>query len=768
MKVVYSDTSKAVPSLPGHQKTSSTWESGGSRPIVPLPPPERSRMTATIDTSYQPLQPYGVEHVDGDEETPQDVMIHVVPESGRARWNHIEDLDSFFVRTYHYHQKHGFVCMMVQECLELLQFVSVVVFSTFLFHCIDYQILFGDKVINGTSKITFNDAVLSSQECVASFGAITWIGILVAVIFWFLRAVKVVYHLFQFWDIKIFFNTALKINDSDLDNLTWHEVQRRVRDVQREQQMCIHKRDLTELDIYHRILRFKNYMIAMVNKSLLPVKLNIPLLGEVVFLTRGLKYNLEMLLFWGPWAPFENNWHLREDFKKVSRRQDLSQQLSKHIMWVGIANFLLCPLILLWQILYSFFNYAEVIKREPGSLGSRRWSIYGRLYLRHFNELDHELHARLNRAYRPASHYMNIFTSPVMAVFAKFIGFIAGALFAVLVVLTLWDDDLLKIEGMVTTITILGAVAAGARIFIPDENLVWCPEKLMTAVLAHVHYLPDSWRGQAHTHRVRNEFSQVFQYKAAYLVEELLSPIITPFILCFRVRYRALDIVDFYRNFTVEVVGVGDVCSFAQMDVRRHGNPLWQTKSVLESLDHTEDHKPVEHTPAEDGKTELSLFHFTHTNPEWNPPEESQQNFVTSVRNHARRDADDLTQVLEPVNNALFSSLQSVSSLGEEQRQDTVNNSLGASVFGRGANVQNPNPIDLTAADMSLSTLYLHELHQRHVSQLDSQDISLGRSLWQQFPHTLRGQGDQLQDASRQAAERTPLLTSTTKSPRKS
>ncbi|KAJ8871309.1 hypothetical protein PR048_027626 [Dryococelus australis] len=69
---------------------------------------------------------------------------------------------------------------------------------------------------------------------------------------------------------------------------------------------------------------------------------------------------------------------------------------------------------------------------------------------------------------------------------------------------------------------------------------------------------------------------------------------------------------------------------------------------------------------AEDGKTELSLFHFTHTNPEWNPPEESQQNFVTSVRNHARRDADDLTQVLEPVNNALFSSLQSVSSLGEE------------------------------------------------------------------------------------------------------
>jgi hypothetical protein len=52
------------------------------------------------------------------------------------------------------------------------------------------------------------------------------------------------------------------------------------------------------------------------------------------------------------------------------------------------------------------------------------------------------------------------------------------------------------------------------RVFIPDENLVWCPEKLLTAVLAHTHYLPDSYRGQAHTNRVRDEFSQLFHYKA--------------------------------------------------------------------------------------------------------------------------------------------------------------------------------------------------------------------------------------------------------------
>lgn len=61
--------------------------------------------------------------------------------------------------------------------------------------------------------------------------------------------------------------------------------------------MCIHKEHLTELDIYHRILRFKNYMVALMNKSLIPSKLNLPIIGESVCFSRGLRYNIELILF---------------------------------------------------------------------------------------------------------------------------------------------------------------------------------------------------------------------------------------------------------------------------------------------------------------------------------------------------------------------------------------------------------------------------------------------------------------------------------------
>ncbi|XP_071812192.1 autophagy-related protein 9A-like [Apostichopus japonicus] len=595
-----------------------------------------------LETEYQRLETQEDDNVDE-----HDVMLHV-PDSGRARWNHIENLDAFFSRIYLFHQNHGYLCMMLSQILELVQFLFICLFSLFLLRCVDYATLFDHE-----KKISIPDVI---KECSTERPPVLITCLLVAGIFWLHRLTRVLYNAYQFWEIRAFYLSALKVSSSELANLTWHDVLKRVQQVQKEQRMCIHKADLTELDIYHRILRFKNYTIAMVNKSLLPLKHNLPFLGEVVFVTNGLKYNLEMILFWGPWAPFKNYWELKEDYKPAakSKREELAKQLSRTILWVGLANLLLAPFISLWQILYSFFSYAELIKREPSALGARKWSLYARLYLRHFNELDHEFQARLNRGYKPASKYLNSFSSNIVTIFAQNVTFFAGSVLAVLIILTVIDEDVLTVEHVLTTMTLLGVAVTVCRTLIPDENLIWCPEVLLTSILAQIHYIPDSWKRQAHTYKVRSEFSQLFQYKIMHVIEELLSPIVTPFILIFQLRPRALDIVDFYRNFTVEVIGVGDVCSFAQMDVRNHGNPKWLTGPRTQANQYRQ---------AEDGKTELSLMHFKMTNPHWQPPEESKQ-FIGALKEKAQQEVQ-LTNRVDAENIALVTSLQSLSSLDE-------------------------------------------------------------------------------------------------------
>lgn len=98
----------------------------------------------------------------------------------------------------------------------------------------------------------------------------------------------------------------------------------------------------------------------MINKSVLPSKIHIPFIGEVNVLSKLLIYNIELILFRGPFACFENNWHLKEEFKRTSKRAELASQLSKHITWYALVNLMLAPLIFLWQVLFFFFSYAPV------------------------------------------------------------------------------------------------------------------------------------------------------------------------------------------------------------------------------------------------------------------------------------------------------------------------------------------------------------------------------------------------------------------------
>ena len=220
---------------------------------------------------------------------------------------------------------------------------------------------------------------------------------------------------------------------------------------------------------------------------------------------------------------------------------------------------------------------------------------------------------------------------------------------------------------MLTIMSLCGALLAGAKVFIPNENLVYCPERTLTQVIAHIHYFPVQWKGGAHSYKVMSELDLLFRYTAMYLLDELLSPIITPLILIFVLPHKSQDIVDFFRNFTVDVVGVGDVCSFAQMDVRRHGNPAWQVeKTVEKTVPRTNGY-----TQAEDGKTEMSLVHFTLTNPGWKPSGENEK-YLAGLKTAAEKDVAVLSRMPEDEDNPMFSSLLGLQELGGSYREHAL------------------------------------------------------------------------------------------------
>ncbi|KAF3858153.1 hypothetical protein F7725_011354 [Dissostichus mawsoni] len=662
------------------------------------------------------------------------------------------------------HVPEGLKVQFQFDLVPVYSFLFVVIFTTFLVNCVEYDVLFANRAVNHTgqgqnpldrNKVTLPDAILPSEQCTERIQENSWLIFLLimAAIFWLYRLVKVFCNVMSYWEIRQFYIKALKIRMDELCNFTWQEVQDRLISLQREQQMCIHKKELTELDIYHRILRFKNYMVAMINKSLLPVQLQLPLLGNV-----GLKYNFELILFWGPGSLFQNKWNLHPKYKRNGNRLELAQQLSRVILLMGLANLLLCPFILVWQVLYAFFSYTEVIRREPGSLGARRWSLYGHLYLRHFNELDHELHGRLGRGYKPTSKYMNSFTSPVLTVLAKNFAFFSGSILAVLIALTVYDEDVLTVQHILTAITVLGVLLSEVIVksklyassslthssFIPDEHMVWCPEQLLQCMLAHIHYMPDHWRGQANKSETRDEVAQLFQYKAVFILEELLSPIVTPFILIFHLRNKSLEIIDFFRNFTVDVVG----------------NPRWQPPQ--ESSVFISHLKEKVHHDAQGGpSTQLLLSEAPLcTSLQSNGSGAAPDNLLASVLAHPVLTASGLQgrdHRFIPPSTAASAAASVLASLSTSQLPHTsrsrshslLNSSVQPETMYRSDRTiidsmsnsdirSNTLNSEFASAEMSLHAIYMHEL-EKHFLLLIENDLSL--QLHQQSSHPQRASG---------------------------
>jgi autophagy-related protein 9 len=167
------------------------------------------------------------------------------------------------------------------------------------------------------------------------------------------------------------------------------------------------------------------------------------------------------------------------------------------------------------------------------------------------------------------------------------VAFIAGSFAAVLVLATVLDPDLFLNFEITPHRTVLfylglfGGILGAARGMIPEENRVFDPELLMTEVITYTHYMPDEWRDELHSKKVHEEFGELFAMKIMIFVQEIVSVVLTPFVLWFSLPDCAPAIVDFFREFTVHVDGRGYVCSFAEFNFERHGNVKVSFPTVL-------------------------------------------------------------------------------------------------------------------------------------------------------------------------------------------
>ncbi|KAF2320440.1 hypothetical protein GH714_027517 [Hevea brasiliensis] len=243
--------------------------------------------------------------------------------------------------------------------------------------------------------------------------------------------------------------------------------------------------------------------------------------------------------------------------------------------------------------------------------------------------VDHLFKHRINGSIMLASDYLKQFPSPIISIIAKFISFVSGGFAAILIIIAFLEESLLEghIFGrnLFWYAAVFGTITAIGRAAITDELLVLEPERAMSMVVQHTHFMPKRWRGKENTETVQREFENLFQYTGMMLLEEMASIFLTPFLLLFVVPKRVDDILQFIADFTVNIEGVGHVCSFSAFDFQNHGNSNYGSPY---------------HTPrnprSSQGKMEKSFLSFQSSYPSWEPNAHGKQ-FLSNLRNFRKQ-----------------------------------------------------------------------------------------------------------------------------------
>lgn len=194
-------------------------------------------------------------------------------------------------------------------------------------------------------------------------------------------------------------------------------------------------------------------------------------------------------------------------------------------------------------------------------------------------------------SYPFATRYLDQFPKRKTEELAKTVAFVAGSVMTVLAVASLVDPELFlgfEITHDRTVLFYVGIFAtvwATARSMITEDNSVFDPEYALRNVIEYTHYEPDHWKGRLHSHDVKMEFSELYQNKIKIFLEEILSIFFTPLILFTSLPRSSDQIIDFFREFTIHVDGLGYVCSFAVFDFNKGvatSNPKRQEQQSLQ------------------------------------------------------------------------------------------------------------------------------------------------------------------------------------------
>ncbi|KAF2147160.1 uncharacterized protein K452DRAFT_217399 [Aplosporella prunicola CBS 121167] len=537
-------------------------------------------------------------------------------EEAMWRWVNVQNLDRFLAQVYDYYIRRGIWSIILTEVLELLRLAFLAGLLFTLTSCIQYKQIFHAK--------SLTDIVI--PKCAQQVHGFKLFLLWLFAVYWVFRVIQLLSRTPSLWHVHNFYHHLLDIPDSDIQTASWQLVVSRLmalrdsnlgtaENVSAEVRRTVgahSKQRMDAHDIANRLMRKDNFLIALFNKDVLNLTVPLPFIGERQFYSRTMEELLRVCLVG---FVFDSDGQVQPRILQSRNRNTMIELLSQRFRTFAVMSLLLVPFYAPYYLISYFLRYFSEYRSDPSQLGSRMFTPLAEWKFREFNELRHLFKRRRNMAYPFADRYLQQFPKFKTDKLCSFISFILGSVITILGIASLLYPELL-VEFEITPgqtvffwLGVLTPIFAITRGMVTAQELVFDPEYALEQVINCTHYCPATWRDRLHTDDVRKEFTSLYQLRVVVFLEEILSMVLAPLVLYTSLPKCSDRIVDFFREFTVHVDGLGHVCSFAVFDFKKTSDNIAKGGQTPNPA-HVDLRR--EYFAAKDGKLDASIMGFMH------------------------------------------------------------------------------------------------------------------------------------------------------------
>jgi len=539
-------------------------------------------------------------------------------EKAMFRWANVSNLDVFIRDVYDYYLGAGMWCILLERVLHLVKVLFMAILLTALTQCIDYN----------TIRHSKNLSQIMIPQCTKHMWGVWNFSLWICSFYMVWKSIQWTLDIPRLIHIRDFYVFLLEIPEEDMQTVSWQDVVVKITGLRDQnvktatnitpsqrrflsQHLGPHmahqaKERLDAHDIANRLMRRENYIIALFNKDVLNLTAPVAFIRNRQWFSRTLEWTVQFGVLD---LIFNESGQVHQRVLRSDHRAQLSREMKTRFAFAAAMNLILTPFLACAMLVDFVFTYYSEFKNDTSSIGARQYTPLAKWKFREFNELPHLFEERLNMSYPYAKHYIDQFPKKKTELFARTVQFLTGALIAVLTIVGFSDPEMFVDFEIFPGMTVIGFIAilttiwATARSQISEENDVFDPEFAMQSVIEYTHYQPDQWQGRLHSYDVKTEFSLLYKIRVIIFLEELLGVLITPLVLYFSLPRCSDQIVDFFREFTIHVDGLGYVCSFAVFDFQK--DPKNVRAAGHNAADAREDYYATKH-----GKMQASVHGF--------------------------------------------------------------------------------------------------------------------------------------------------------------